>query len=62
MKATLTVYVVSSRGRNVAGVIPLDLASTLNRYNHENLVTEPLQRCPDKQATVVLHIKSYFIE
>lgn len=62
-KATLTIYVVSARGKNVAGIFPIELAYILNRSDQEqSFFNEKLERCPDKDATINLKVRGSLVE
>lgn len=54
---------VSPRGKNVAGVLNIDLAFILNRpMMEQSFLNEALQRCPDKEANINLKIKGNLLE
>lgn len=54
---------MSPRGKNVAGVYPLDLSNVMNNSIQQmTIVSDKLQRCPDREATISLKARGYLIE
>jgi DNA-directed RNA polymerase subunit RPC12/RpoP len=58
-QAYLTIYVVSNSGKNIAGVCTLDMAAlTTEQWQ---TMDKQLERCPDRNARIVMKIRSSFV-
>lgn len=62
-QATIAVYIISTTGRNIAGVISFDASAIANTEGAEqDFPTVTLERCPDRTASLSYRIRSTFLQ
>jgi hypothetical protein len=57
------VYIISTTGRNIAGVVSFDASTILNgEGGQQDLPSINLERCPDRTASISYRIRSTFLQ